>query len=167
MNAYSERFKEIRKVLNLSQIKIAEKLEIASSVIGDIERGTKEPSRALILALASKININPNWVLLGIEPMFLDQPSIKEDSGSKEVEELRKALEEKDNQLKEIMKDPNVIKAQKYEQEIADLKKSIDEIQKEYDEIKAETSQSVEQLKDKVISLQEQLLLRNTGTNTI
>jgi transcriptional regulator with XRE-family HTH domain len=63
-----ERFRSMRSKLNLSQKEFSIETGISQSVIADIERGAKDPSRAVLLAIAQKYHVSLDWLLLGIEP---------------------------------------------------------------------------------------------------
>jgi transcriptional regulator with XRE-family HTH domain len=62
-----ERFRSMRTKLDLSQKEFSIETGISQSVIADIERGAKDPSRAVLLAIAQKYHVSIDWLLLGIE----------------------------------------------------------------------------------------------------
>jgi transcriptional regulator with XRE-family HTH domain len=71
MLSYSEKFIAIRRQLRLSQDALAENTGVSGSAIGLIEQGkTKNPSAEVLAALASKLGINLDWLLLGKGEMF-------------------------------------------------------------------------------------------------
>ena len=106
----SERFKTVRKQSGMNQKDFAEKLNVTQSVVSDIERGSREPSRSTIITLAEVFNIDLNWLLLGKG----SDPEISQ---------------------KQINEDPKV---QELETEIRELKKSIDQLEKENNELSHE-----------------------------
>lgn len=59
------RIKEIRKVNNLTQTKMAEVLGISLSNIQSYETGRRTPSDAVIQLLCNKFNVNETWLLTG------------------------------------------------------------------------------------------------------
>jgi transcriptional regulator with XRE-family HTH domain len=61
-----ERFRSMRTKLNLSQKAFSIETGISQSVIADIERGAKDPSRAVLLVIAPKYHVSLYWLLLGI-----------------------------------------------------------------------------------------------------
>ena len=65
------RFADIRKQINLNKKKFADSIGIDQSVAGDIELDYREPSREVLLKLASVYGININWLLTGEGEMFL------------------------------------------------------------------------------------------------
>jgi len=66
------RIKKARETLGLTQVKFAQILGVTNSYISEIEKG-KNISGNLTRQLADKLNISPNWLLLGREPMLLDE----------------------------------------------------------------------------------------------
>ena len=68
-----KRLLEIKKKLNIrSQQDFADYLSISRSVISNIERGKREPSKEILMKLASQCNINGHWLLTGEGSMFLN-----------------------------------------------------------------------------------------------
>ena len=66
-----DRFKNIRKGLGLNQSELARSLGVNPSIISDIERGDKEPSKKIISALIIKYRINSNWLLTEKGEIFI------------------------------------------------------------------------------------------------
>jgi SOS-response transcriptional repressor LexA len=66
-----DRFKELRENLRFNQSELARLIEANPSIISDIERGEKEPSKKIISALIIKYKINSNWLLTGEGEMFV------------------------------------------------------------------------------------------------
>ena len=60
----SERFIQIRKVLDLTQKQFADGLEVSKTVVNLIESGQSEPSRQIMVKLAAAYNDNINWLLI-------------------------------------------------------------------------------------------------------
>ncbi len=67
-----DRFKEVREKLQLNQSELARAIYVKPSIISDIERGEKEPSKKIISFLIGKYDLNSNWLLTGKGDMFLD-----------------------------------------------------------------------------------------------
>ena len=68
---YSNRIKEIRKKLNLSVAKMAEKIKIPTRTITGYERNERTPSVEFVAQCCTILNINANWFLTGKGEMFL------------------------------------------------------------------------------------------------
>jgi len=67
----SERLKESRKVLNLTQRELSEKLEIKQGSYSDVERGKAGISALLLKNLIRKFRVNPLWLCEGEGAMFI------------------------------------------------------------------------------------------------
>jgi SOS-response transcriptional repressor LexA len=76
------RFAQIRESLRLNKRQFADSLGINQSVAGDIELGKREPSREVMLKLATTYKININWLLTGDGQMILspkvEKPAVPE-----------------------------------------------------------------------------------------
>ena len=68
-----DRFKKTRDSLGLNQSELARELGVNPSIISDIERGDKEPSKKIISSLIVKYQINSNWILTGQGEMLIKQ----------------------------------------------------------------------------------------------
>ena len=68
-----ERLQKIRKHLGLLQKEFAEKLEISTSSISDIEAGNIKPRFELIYNLTKKFNVNIYYLLHGKGEMFMPE----------------------------------------------------------------------------------------------
>jgi len=69
-----DRFKEIRENLRFNQSELARSIDANPSIISDIERGEKEPSKKIISSLIINYKINSNWLLTGEGDMFIKSP---------------------------------------------------------------------------------------------
>ncbi len=69
----TERFKQIRLSQNLTQQEFADLLVFSQSHLAEIEKGKKEPSRKVLLALITQFHVNINWLLTGKGEMYLDE----------------------------------------------------------------------------------------------
>lgn len=105
----AERFREVRAKTNLSQKGFAESLGVTQSVVSDIERGAREPSRQILSILAEKYAVDLNWLLLGIGTgEKVSQNSIEDEKIERlerEIEELKKSIEELEHENKELSKE--------------------------------------------------------------
>jgi len=71
-----DRFKELRENLRFNQSELARLIDANPSIISDIERGEKEPSKKIISALIIKYKINSNWLLTGEGEMFIKSADV-------------------------------------------------------------------------------------------
>jgi len=56
---FGKRIRAIRKAANLSREKLAERTDITSNYLGEIERGEKWPSLQILSALAKALDVSP------------------------------------------------------------------------------------------------------------
>jgi XRE family transcriptional regulator, regulator of sulfur utilization len=56
---FGRRIRAIRKAANLSREKLAERTDITSNYLGEIERGEKWPSLQILSALATALDVSP------------------------------------------------------------------------------------------------------------
>jgi len=64
--------KEFRERLNLSQRELSDVLEIAQTTIARYENDKVKPTSTVLLKYINKLNANPNYLFLGIEPHLLN-----------------------------------------------------------------------------------------------
>jgi transcriptional regulator with XRE-family HTH domain len=76
-----DRFKELRKELNVTQQEFADKLKISRNFVAQIEMGSKVPSDRTIDDVCREFNVNEEWLRSGTGKMF--QPENKNDEISK------------------------------------------------------------------------------------
>ncbi len=69
------RLKAIRKALSLSQKEFALGLEKSASYISEMESGKTKPGFNFLVELFEKHNVNPAWVILEEEAMFVADSS--------------------------------------------------------------------------------------------
>jgi transcriptional regulator with XRE-family HTH domain len=91
-NKLADRFRSIRTKTGLSQKDFAETLGVSQSAIAEIERGSREPSRNIMVALAGTYHISLDWLLLGAELSHMTSPISKEEDKDVEIENLKKKL---------------------------------------------------------------------------
>jgi transcriptional regulator with XRE-family HTH domain len=63
----ANRFRSLRLKANLSQKEFAQSIGLSQTVIAEIERGSREPSRKVMIAVAKEYHISLDWLLLGID----------------------------------------------------------------------------------------------------
>ena len=67
-----ERIRTKRKQLELTQEKVAEKIDIAPSYFGEIERGVNKCSLAVIVNIATVLELNLDTLIRGIDEQNTD-----------------------------------------------------------------------------------------------
>lgn len=70
---YSENLRKIRKELDISAQKMADKLGVSQGSIAQYEAGKREPNYNFISRLNEVFNVNLNWFVSGQGEMFIGQ----------------------------------------------------------------------------------------------
>lgn len=70
-----ERVKELRKSLNLTLEKFGEKLGVGKTAISNIEKGNRNLTEQMALAICREFRVNYYWLTKGEEPMFIGTPA--------------------------------------------------------------------------------------------
>lgn len=96
------RFKEVREKSGFKQKEFAATIEISYSVISDIERGAREPSRQVLSALAELYQVDLNWLLLGTTKQ---NNSYQVNKLLEEIKDLKKTIAELENENKDLSKE--------------------------------------------------------------
>jgi len=99
----ADRFRELRSQSGVSQKDFASSIGLSHTVIAEIERGGREPSRKVMIALADKYKVSLDWLLLGIGSMYHDQVNDKgltTDAG--EVEVLKKEITDMEVKIRKL-----------------------------------------------------------------
>jgi transcriptional regulator with XRE-family HTH domain len=105
-DSLAARFKEVREKSGLKQKEFATSIGISHSVISDIERGAREPSRQVLSALAELYRVDLNWLLIGTEKKNVSQNnSYQVDKLLEEINELKKTIVELENENKDLSKE--------------------------------------------------------------
>ena len=65
-----ERIKEVRKAHGLTQAEFGKKIGVKGNTITCYEKGIREPSNAIIRAIAREFGVDENWLLTGEGEMF-------------------------------------------------------------------------------------------------
>jgi SOS-response transcriptional repressor LexA len=71
--SFGQRFKELRKFLNLSQIELAEILEVSQSTVSFYEKDEVYPSVASLFIIKNQYNVDLNWLFTGKGKMFIQE----------------------------------------------------------------------------------------------
>ena len=71
--AIGQRVRNLRRMLGLTQAELAERVGIAASFLGHIERGTRVLSLETLMALCAALSVTPND-LLGMEHATISAP---------------------------------------------------------------------------------------------
>lgn len=66
-----DRLKELRKALNLTQQKFADKLGVKQNTIAQYEMGRNGPSDAVIISICREFGVSENWLRNGEGEMFI------------------------------------------------------------------------------------------------
>lgn len=87
-----DRFKELRKELNVTQQEFADKLKISRNFVAQIEMGSKVPSGRTIDDVCREFNVNEEWLRTGNGDMFI--PGIKDKQISAMLADVMKSGED-------------------------------------------------------------------------
>lgn len=87
-----DRFKELRKELNVTQREFADKLKISRNFVAQIEMGSKVPSDRTIDDVCREFNVNEEWLRTGNGDMFI--PGIKDKQISAMLADVMKSGED-------------------------------------------------------------------------
>ena len=111
-----DRIKKIRKELDLTQQKFADKLGVQRNTIAMYEMGRTLPSDAIMRSICREFNINEDWLRTGQGEMFIKQTrdeqiasfvgsiqSSEDDSFKKRFISMLSALDESDWEVLEKM----------------------------------------------------------------
>ena len=67
----NERIKEVRKALDLSQVKFGEAIGVSGPAVAKIESGINNPSESTIKLICATYNVDYRWLTTGQGEMFL------------------------------------------------------------------------------------------------
>lgn len=73
----NERFKQIRKKLEMTQEQLAQRLGVGKAALSMIETGKAGLSSRNLNILVQEFNVNPDWVETGKGEMFSAEPNLK------------------------------------------------------------------------------------------
>lgn len=66
-----DRLKELRKALNLTQQKFADKLGVKQNTVAQYEMGRNDPSDAVIISICREFGVSEAWLRNGEGEMFI------------------------------------------------------------------------------------------------
>ena len=81
-----ERLKKLRKRLNLSQIEMAEKMEVTRSYWSALERGNRELSGGILRKLIVSFRVSADWLLTGKEFPSQDNTKLNSEDINRKVD---------------------------------------------------------------------------------
>lgn len=71
---FKDRLKQLRTMRGLSQVALADRLDVSKSTIGAYETGDRMPGRTALAKLASFFNVSQEYMLGEEEALFLFSP---------------------------------------------------------------------------------------------
>lgn len=97
---FVSKLKKIREELKITQKELAEKLGVSRAQVANIEQGIRVITPRMERDLISHLNVNPEWLNSGIEPIFADKYSDFDlDTDEKEFIELYDSLDKESKKL--------------------------------------------------------------------
>ena len=119
----NQRLRKARKLLGLNQEQMGERLGLEQASYSAVETGKNDISSRVMKLLIQKFQINPNYIYLGYEPVFLPSdlagtstPEAIIASLRAENEGLKALLTEKEDQIKIRQEMIDLLKRQLEEQ---------------------------------------------------
>ena len=79
----NERIRKLRKLLNLTQQELADKLKIGRGTLANYELGRNEPLDAVIYSICREFNVNERWLRFGEGDVFSPEPEDELDALAK------------------------------------------------------------------------------------
>lgn len=74
METIGERFKRLRKELNLTQVQLGDVLGVSGAAISKIEANDSNPTEAALKLICSTYHVYYRWLVYGEGQMFEDDP---------------------------------------------------------------------------------------------
>ena len=106
------RIKEVRSMLDLTGNELSLSLGFDRSYISQIEISTLYPTTILIGLLYKIYNVNPNYILLGFEPIFFSNKPINQGKAANNDEDFSSIIDD-ETLLQEVKKMFNRVKIPK------------------------------------------------------
>ena len=73
----NNRIKQIRKAINLTQIRFAERLSISTGYVADLELGNKRVGERIIKHVSMEFGVDEHWLRTGEGSMFSGETNAK------------------------------------------------------------------------------------------
>lgn len=100
MQTFGKRIRHLRRMQNLSQGELAEKINLSTAAIGAYEADKNFPTVSILIQLSQIFNVSLDWLVMGNETSSQQLPNISDTK--EEVTKLVRLLEEKDKQVTEL-----------------------------------------------------------------
>lgn len=98
-----KRIKELKTILHLTSLEMANELSIPVRTIGSYERDEAQPGPKFLNALIDKFSVNINWLLSGRGNMFITKKAEKDIAYIAQLQERLKLTNEELNGLIDIL----------------------------------------------------------------
>ena len=98
-----KRIKELKSILHLTSLEMANELSIPVRTIGSYERDEAQPGPKFLNALIDKFCVNINWLLSGRGNMFITKKAEKDIAYIAQLQERLKLTNEELNGLIDIL----------------------------------------------------------------
>ena len=72
MYEINERLKQLRSVLNITQLEFSKRIFISQSSYGDIELGGRRINDRIVHLISTEFSVSKDWLKYGIGEMFID-----------------------------------------------------------------------------------------------
>jgi transcriptional regulator with XRE-family HTH domain len=103
----AKRFAKIREDQHLNQRQMAERLRVSASLISEIERGARDPSKKILIDFKNEFNRDVEWLLTGIDSSDL---ALKEKN--QKINELETTIRVREQEINDLTKEKVLLQAQ-------------------------------------------------------
>jgi transcriptional regulator with XRE-family HTH domain len=146
-----ERLKAIRIEQKMSQTQFAQKLGLTSpSLVSDVERGTRDPSKRMLLAIHNEFKQDLNWLFNGPNDELYSQQRDNNEK-IKQLEEMKEHISQQEQKTQQLTGGIDELnrQIQGYAQTVKEKNQQIDELKEERTTLLKENGR----LKDELLSL--------------
>ena len=70
-----DRIRQVRTEKGLSQKEFADAIESSKSAVASYEKNQQTPGASVIAAICERFDVEPRWLLMGQEPIYIDRSS--------------------------------------------------------------------------------------------